>query len=185
MIRCMWSELLWLGSLIGGRAWCIYDRTHCILSTARSWGPKTQKSWKATSTTWCWILGMRSVELCQEIGIEYVISWDSLSFLGAIPLPVNQIFQFKPTRSETQDLLYGVDRSILQYYRLSSTFLSKGPGCVETGETGEWWGLSRETWNVGWILYCEGSSSSYVTGLTWRIMGKGTMNLTQLFAGKS
>ncbi len=41
----------------------------------------------------------------------------------------------------------------------------------------EWWGLSRETWNLGWILYCEGSSSSYVTGLTWWMMGKVPLNL--------
>ncbi len=113
-VRCVWSELRWLGSLIGGRVWCFHDRTP--LSTACSWGPKTPTSWRATTTTWPWILGMRSVELCQEIGIEYAISWDPWSFLGAIPLPVHQIFQFTPTMSGTQDLLYRVDRSILQHY---------------------------------------------------------------------
>ncbi len=115
MVRCAWSELWWLESLIGGRAWCFRNRTP--LSTACSWRPKTLMSWRVTSTTWCWILEMRCVELCQEFGIAYVISWDQLFFLGAIPLPFHQIFQFIHTTSGTQDLLYGVDHSILQHNR--------------------------------------------------------------------
>ncbi len=65
---------------------------------------------------------MRSVEICQEIVIKYVISWDPWSFLRAIPLPVHQIFLITPTQDLLVDLLYRVDRYILQHYRESFFF---------------------------------------------------------------
>ncbi len=181
-VRCVWSELRWLGSLIGGRAWCFRDRTP--LSTACSWRPKTPTSWRTTSTTWRWILGMRSVELCQEIGIEYVISWDPWSFLGTIPLPVHQIFQFTPTTLGTQDLLYRVDRSIFQHYR-ERGFVYGTRLC----------GNRRNGWVVGLE---QRDMECRVNSILWRELefirdlidltddGEGTNESgTQLFAGQS